>query len=118
MDGVKAEGTAGNWAHHVTIEKLNIVNYGVDQQAVGISTKCPAWNWIIRSNIIIGAGTGMYLGNSSGNMPFVNGIIENNLIKTIQDTHPEQISVMQDACRKQAEVFSLENMNSEIKKYL
>ncbi|MBK7696343.1 MAG: hypothetical protein IPI30_19105 [Saprospiraceae bacterium] len=53
----KAEGTAGNWAHHVTIEKLNIVNCGVDQQAVGISTKCPAWNWIIRSNIIIGAGT-------------------------------------------------------------
>ena len=44
--------------------------------------------------------------------------LENNLIKTIQDTHPEQISVMQDACRKQAEVFSLENMNSEIKKYL
>lgn len=81
VDAVKAEGTAGNWAHHVTIEKLNIVNYGVDQQAVGISTKCPAWNWIIRSNIIIGAGTGMYLGNSSGNMPFVNGIIENNLIK-------------------------------------
>ncbi|MBK9641722.1 MAG: hypothetical protein IPO72_10660 [Saprospiraceae bacterium] len=55
VDAVKAEGTAGNWAHHVTIEKLNIVNYGVDQQAVGISTKCPTWNWIIRSNIIIGA---------------------------------------------------------------
>jgi len=81
VDAVKAEGTSGNWAHHITIEKLHIINYGYDQQAVGISTKCPAWNWIIRSNKIIGAGTGMYLGNSPGNMPFVNGIIENNLIQ-------------------------------------
>jgi hypothetical protein len=80
VDGVKAEGTAGNWAHHITIERLNIVNYGSDQQNVGISTKCSAWNWIIRSNRIIGAGTGMYLGNSSGDDPFVNGVIENNYV--------------------------------------
>lgn len=80
VDALKAEGTSGNWAHHITIENLLIVNYGVDQQAVGISTKCSAWNWIIRKNKIIGAGTGIYLGNSNGDAPFVNGIIENNFI--------------------------------------
>lgn len=80
VDAVKAEGTAGNWAHHITLEYLNIINYGNNQQIVGISTKCPAWNWIIRKNRIIGAGTGMYLGNSDGGKPFVNGIIEYNYI--------------------------------------
>ncbi len=80
VDAVKAEGTNGNWAHHITIENLNIINYGFDQQSVGISTKCSAWNWIIRKNKIIGAGTGMYLGNSDGTRPFVNGLIENNFI--------------------------------------
>ncbi|MCX6148812.1 MAG: T9SS type A sorting domain-containing protein [Candidatus Kapabacteria bacterium] len=80
VDAVKAEGTIGNYAHHITIEYLNIINYGNNQQIVGISTKCPAWNWVIRKNRIIGAGTGMYLGNSDGTKPFVNGIIENNFI--------------------------------------
>ncbi len=64
VDAVKAEGSTGNWTHHITIEKLYIVNYFSDQQQVGISTKCSAWNWIIRKNKIIGSGTGMYLGNS------------------------------------------------------
>ena len=80
IDAVKAEGTANNWAHHITIEYLNIINYGPSQQNVGISTKCAAWNWIIRKNRIIGAGTGMYLGNSDGTQPFVNGIIEYNYV--------------------------------------
>jgi hypothetical protein len=80
VDAVKGEGTTNNWAHHITLEYLNIVNYGADQQNVGISTKCHAWNWIIRKNIIIGAGTGLYLGNSNGDKPFVNGLIENNLV--------------------------------------
>lgn len=80
VDAVKGEGTAGNWAHHITLEYLNIIHYGADQQLVGISTKCHAWNWIIRKNIIIGAGTGLYLGNSNGDKPFVNGLIEYNLI--------------------------------------
>lgn len=80
VDAVKGEGTANNWAHHITLEYLNIVNYGADQQNVGISTKCHAWNWTIRKNIIIGAGTGLYLGNSNGDKPFVNGLIENNLV--------------------------------------
>jgi hypothetical protein len=80
VDAVKAEGTNGNFAGHITLEYLYIVNYGADQQNVGISTKCHAWDWIIRKNIIIGAGTGLYLGNSNGDKPFVNGIIENNLV--------------------------------------
>ena len=80
IDAVKAEGTIGNKAHHITIEYLNIINYGSDQQNVGISTKCPAWDWIIRKNKIIGAGTGLYLGNSNGDDPFVNGVIEYNYI--------------------------------------
>ncbi|MFA6235340.1 MAG: T9SS type A sorting domain-containing protein [Bacteroidota bacterium] len=80
VDAVKGEGTAGNWAHHITLEYLNIVGYGSDQQIVGISTKCHAWNWTIRKNRIIGAGTGLYLGNSDGGKPFVNGLIEYNLV--------------------------------------
>ena len=80
IDAVKAEGTTGNWAHHITLEYLNIINYGSSQQNVGISTKCPAWNWLIRKNKIIGAGTGMYLGNSDGTKPFLNGIIEYNYV--------------------------------------
>jgi hypothetical protein len=80
VDAVKGEGTVGNWAHHITLEYLYIVNYGSSQQNVGISTKCSAWNWIIRKNIITGAGTGLYLGNSNGAAPFVNGLIENNLV--------------------------------------
>lgn len=81
VDAIKAEGTTGNWASHITIEYLTIEDYDADQQSVGISTKCPAWNWVIRKNVIRGAGTGMYLGNSDGRQPFVNGIIENNLIE-------------------------------------
>ena len=80
VDAVKGEGTNGNWAHHITLEYLNITGYGNDQQIVGISTKCHAWNWTIRKNRIIGAGTGLYLGNSNGDKPFVNGMIEYNLV--------------------------------------
>jgi hypothetical protein len=75
-DGVKAEGVS----HHITIENLRILNHGADQSTVGISTKAPAWDWVIRRNVILGAGTGIYLGNSDGNAPFIGGIIENNLI--------------------------------------
>ncbi len=74
--GVNSSGPT----HHITIAHLKIVNYGADQQAVGIGTKAPAWNWIVRDNTIIGAGTGMYFGNSDGTQPFVAGIIENNLV--------------------------------------
>ncbi len=80
VDAVKAEGTAGNFAHHITLEYLTIHNFQSDQQVVGISTKCACWNWIIRKNRILGAGTGLYLGNSNGDAPFVNGLIEYNFV--------------------------------------
>lgn len=75
-DGVYAQGIS----HHITLENILIRGVGGDQSVVGISTKAPVWNWEIRRNIIIGAGTGMYLGNSDGNEQFMNSIIENNLI--------------------------------------
>jgi hypothetical protein len=76
----------GSPTHDITIENLLIINYdgaasgAVDQQIDGISTKGSAWNWVIRQNTIVGAGTGMYLGNSDGSAPFVSGLIEYNLI--------------------------------------
>ena len=79
VDAVKAERNS-RWAHDITLENLVIHGHGNNQQIVGISTKCPTWNWIIRGNIIIGAGTGMYLGDSDGSAPFVAGLIERNLI--------------------------------------
>lgn len=79
VDAVKAEGHA-SFAHHITLENLTIRGYGGHQQIVGISSKCPAWNWIVRNNVIIGAGTGMYFGDSRGSAPFIAGLIEHNLI--------------------------------------
>lgn len=79
VDGVKAERQS-RFAHDITLENLIIRGHGNNQQTVGISTKCPAWNWVIRRNTIIGAGTGMYLGDSDGSAPFVAGLIEGNLI--------------------------------------
>jgi hypothetical protein len=79
VDGVKAEGHS-DWAHHIVIEDLVIKGHGHDQQTVGISTKCPAWEWILRRNVITGAGTGIYLGDSDGTAPFFAGLIEHNLV--------------------------------------
>jgi len=79
VDAVKAEGHA-DWAHHITLENLLIRGHGNNQQTVGISTKCPAWGWVIRDNEIIGAGTGIYLGDSDGSAPFIAGLIEHNLV--------------------------------------
>jgi len=76
VDGVNAHGLS----HHITLANLEILNHAAHQQTVGISTKAPAWSWIIRNNIIRGAGTGLYLGNSDGTAPFVQGLIEHNLI--------------------------------------
>lgn len=77
-DGVNAQGVS----HHITIENLTIRGIGGHQGRVAISTnRAPAWNWTIRGNVIIGAGTGMYLGNSDGRHPFVAGVIEHNLIR-------------------------------------
>lgn len=79
VDAVKAEGHA-RFAHHIALERLLIEGFDASQQNVGISTKCPAWNWTIRDNRIEGAGTGVYLGNSDGSAPFVRGVIEGNVI--------------------------------------
>lgn len=79
--GVSAKGGLGNVVHHITIEGCSFIGQGGSQQTVGISTKTPTFGWIIRRNIIDGAGTGIYLGNSNYADPFVGGVIENNLIK-------------------------------------
>jgi len=76
--GVSAAGAV----HHITLEDLTIRGAGGSQQNVGISsTGAYAWNWIVRRNLIDGAGTGMYFGNSDGSSPFVAGLIENNVVK-------------------------------------
>jgi hypothetical protein len=77
--GVRCEGDA-QFAHDITLENLTIRNHGAGQGTVGIAVFCPAWNWTIRGNRIFGAGTGMYLGQSDGSAPFVNGLIEGNII--------------------------------------
>jgi len=79
VDAVKCEGHAA-YAHHITLENLRIEGHGATQQTVGISTKCPAWNWVIRGNRITGAGAGIYLGDSDGSDPFVDGLIEGNVV--------------------------------------
>ncbi len=79
VDGVKCEGHA-DWAHHITLDGLRVYGHSNDQQTVAISTKCPAWGWVIRDNVITDAGTGLYLGDSDGRAPFIAGLIEHNLI--------------------------------------
>jgi hypothetical protein len=69
-------------AHNITIEDNYFHGHGSDQSVVAISTAGSAtWNWIIRRNLIVGAGTGMYLGSSTGGSPFVAGLIEHNVIR-------------------------------------
>jgi len=77
-DGVKAQGVA----HHITLEQVFIHGVGKDQNVVGISTTGgTTWNWIIRGCVIHSAGTGMYLGNSDGTRPFIEGLIEHNVFQ-------------------------------------
>src|SRR4029077_3950087 len=75
--GISAKGGTSNLVHDVRVEGCTLVNMDNDgerrdlgQQDDGISTKTPAWGWIIHHNKILGAGTGMYLGNSDGSDPF------------------------------------------------
>jgi hypothetical protein len=81
--GISTKGGESNRTHHIRIENNVLVGQDGNQQTDGISTKSPTWGWIIRNNQILGAGTGLYLGDSDGNQPFVAGLIENNLV---QDT--------------------------------
>lgn len=79
-DGVNADGR-GDWAHHITIDNFLIYGHDAEQGIVGISTNgCTTWGWVIRNNVITGAGTGMYLGNSPGTNPFIGGLIEHNVV--------------------------------------
>ncbi|WP_232210478.1 right-handed parallel beta-helix repeat-containing protein [Nitrococcus mobilis] len=96
-DGVKAEGTS-RYAHHITIENLKISNHDANQQIVGISTKCPAWSWVVRGNVIDGAGTGMYFGDSDGSAPFIGGVIEGNVVR---NTIGYNIEIKQQKPRKE-----------------
>ncbi len=79
--GVASQGGSSEPTHHVVIEGLKIYGFGGDQQIVGISTKSPATDWVIRGNHIEGPGTGLYLGNSNGREPFVRGLIERNVVR-------------------------------------
>jgi hypothetical protein len=79
VDAVKAEGHA-RFAHHIVLQRLRIAGHGLAQSLVGVSTKCPAWGWQILDNVISGAGTGMYLGQSDGSAPFWDGLIAGNRI--------------------------------------
>lgn len=79
--GISAKGGVKNPVHHIVIENCVISGWNTSQQAVGISTKAPAWAWTIRGNTIRDCGTGLYLGNSTGADPFIGGIIENNLVE-------------------------------------
>ena len=79
-DGIKAPHATHTATHHIVLDGNLIIGAGATQQTDGISTKTPTWNWIIRRNAIVGAGTGIYLGDGDGSSPFVAGIIENNLV--------------------------------------
>ncbi|HET9462534.1 MAG TPA: hypothetical protein VFO43_01015, partial [Thiobacillus sp.] len=61
VDAVKAEGHS-RYADFITLEHLYIHDHAASQQSVGISTKCPAFGWVIRNNRIERVGTGMYFG--------------------------------------------------------
>ena len=77
---VRGEATAES-NHHVTLEGLLIRGHGIARGIVGIASFAPAWDWVIRDNYIVGAGTGMYLGDSDGGDPFIGGVIENNVVR-------------------------------------
>ncbi len=80
-DGVNAQPNVGV-SHHITIENLHLYNMADSQATVAIATNgSTTWNWVIRRNVIENVGTGMYLGNSDGNQPFIAGIVENNVFK-------------------------------------
>mgnify|MGYP001764960932 CR=1 FL=1 len=80
VDAIKAEGHSRH-ADFITLERIYIHDYAASQQNVGISTKCPAFGWVVRNNRIERVGTGMYFGDSDGSDAFVSGVIEDNQIR-------------------------------------
>jgi len=79
VDAVKAEGHS-RYADFITLEHLFIHDHAASQQSVGISTKCPAFGWVVKGNRIERVGTGMYFGDSDGSDPFISGVIEGNRV--------------------------------------
>ena len=78
VDAINAKDSI---SHDITIEHNLLRGFPADnQQIVGINTKSTAYNWVIRGNVVLEPGTGLYLGNSNGAAPFVSGIIEHNLV--------------------------------------
>jgi hypothetical protein len=78
VDAVNAKDTP---SHDILIEGNTMQGFPQDeQQIVGVNTKTTVWNWTIRGNTILEAGTGIYLGGSEGDTPFIAGVIENNLV--------------------------------------
>lgn len=78
-NGVKAEA-GSTYTHHILLERLNLKNFQDTVQNVGINTKSPAWNWVVRYNTITSTGTGMYFGGWQGQFEFASSLIEHNLI--------------------------------------
>ncbi|HHH27564.1 MAG TPA: hypothetical protein ENK57_04325 [Polyangiaceae bacterium] len=66
--------------HHIVIEDLEMTGLAGERSIVGIASYTPSWDWVIRGNRILEAGTGLYLGNSDGRQPFVRGLIEHNIV--------------------------------------
>jgi hypothetical protein len=79
-DGIKASASAHPVTHHIVLDGNLIIGAGANQQTDGITTKTPTWNWVIRHNTIISAGTAIYLGDSDGTAPFIAGLIEDNVV--------------------------------------
>jgi hypothetical protein len=79
-DGIKALASPHLATHHIVLDGNLIIGAGANQQTDGITTKTPTWNWVIRRNTILSAGTALYLGDSDGTAPFIAGLIENNLV--------------------------------------
>jgi hypothetical protein len=80
-DAIKANDSMRRPVHHITLEGNVIRNHGQHQTFVGINAQVPCWDWVIRGNTLVGAGTGMYFGDSEGGFPFVRALIEYNLVK-------------------------------------
>jgi len=78
--GIKASASAHPPTHHIVLDGNLIIGAGASQQTDGITTKTPTWNWVIRRNTIIAAGTAIYLGDSDGTAPFIAGLIEDNVV--------------------------------------
>ncbi|HEX5719838.1 MAG TPA: hypothetical protein VF179_27030 [Thermoanaerobaculia bacterium] len=78
-DGAKVEATS-TYAHHITLENIHFKNYAQISGRNAISTKAPAWNFVIRKNFIERAGVGMYFGKPDGTAELVNSLIEHNVV--------------------------------------